>query len=180
MGYGAGHEIKVRIENCQLQLHNGKVYFKNFNVISWDMTHPMDGMTEISPRLIKIKIHPYVLTEDDKQWFKKERVRNNDYIDTFDIEFTGQIWSGYCRSSVENSFPVELIAETDSWYLGAIPVNAEMTCSNVQEFKDFIEEVLDFCPEDDLENEDGESVSFERQYEEQEYCNRLNYGYEND
>ena len=185
MGYGAGMEIKLNMKSdweivyfsgLQLQFEKRDNFVDRIQ--SWDFLHPIAGMSNISPDLFEYDVRIEKLDKDDREWMKKDGWVKGQFGDMeWESKPKGSMWSGYCRSSLKNTFPVELNGSLYIQGLGYKSVVVTIKPKDMEEFKIFIEDVLDFCPSDDpADFEDGEVLSNERQYKDNNDDNRYNYG----
>jgi hypothetical protein len=164
MGYGAGHEIKLNCENYGHVVFTGKnLKLVDLEAESWDFTHPMDGMSNVNMDLLKVSPALIRLSPDDVEYFKQEGYKRGDAISFSWYKLPeGMVWSGYCRSSLKKSFPVDLTGTIDLDYAGTFDVVVSVKPADYKRFENFIEDVLDFCAEDDWLDDDGEEVSFDQ------------------
>lgn len=151
MGYGAGHELKIKSNGGQV-LFTGRSLKVMPEFESWDLTHPMDGMTKIKMDLLKVKVANIVLTKEEIKDLKEQGIQKGEYISfKFEDELKGCLWSGYVRSSTKNSFPIEMRGEiylyTAHGYYNNVAVSVKY--NNLKEFDNFIEDVLDYFVSDE-------------------------------
>lgn len=183
MGYGAGHAIKLNSKGGQV-IFTGKSLKVIPDFDSWDMTHPMDGMTSIKMDLLKVKVDNIILTKEEIQELKEQGIKRGEYISfKFEHELKGQIWSGYVRSPISKSFPIELKGEIELYTAhGYFTVTAKIRYNNLTEFKNFIEDVLDYYVSDEdaklyaKENDTNKEQAVQELYHSHSEDMRFEYG----
>lgn len=149
MGYGSQHDLVLNVDKWDSAKFNGRKLILTPKVESWDFTHPMDGMTGIKPDMLKIKFYSIELTSEDLAWLKKQGVKKGDYLNYhWEKNPEGGVWSGYTRSEIQKSMPMECRGKIEIDYIGEVEVVAKVTYSNLKEIKGFIYDVLDYIPDE--------------------------------
>lgn len=185
MGYGAGMEVTLNCNSGHV-LYNGRNLVITPEIESWDLVGDVNSMRDIKPELLKISFNRIVLTQENRNWFKEEGIQKGDAIYfRWDKKLHGHLWSGYCRSSLNMSFPIELKGVIDMDYAGTFEVTAMVNMSNKDEFKIFIDDILDYYPDDEscreyIDGSEGRLTDIEdarmELYETNNDNNRANYG----
>lgn len=167
MGYGSQHDLTLNMEKWDSAKFNGRKLIITQKVESWDFTHPMDGMTGIKPDMLKVKFYSIELTTEDLASLKKQGVKRGDYLSYhWEKNPEGGVWSGYTRSKVKNSFPIDCKGRIEIDYIGEVEVTAKVTYRNLELMENFIEDVLDYFPDDEscmeyMESSEGRISSIE-------------------
>lgn len=173
MGYGSQHDLTLNVQKWDSAKFNGRKLILTPKVESWDFTHPMEGMTGIKPEMLKIKFYSIELTPEDIAWLKKQGVKRGDYL-TYHWEKypEGGVWSGYTRSKIEDSMPIECKGRIEIDYIGEVEVTVKVRYSSLKKINEFIDDVLDYYPTD----EEIKKYSIETMYEIKGRQNRIKYG----
>ena len=150
MGYCAGMEVTLNT-NSGYVLYNGRnLVFVESEVESWDLVGDVDSMRNIKPELLTIIFNPVILSQEDRDWLKKDGVKKGDTIYfTWDRKPHDYLWSGYCRSPLKISFPIELKGVIETNMSGSFDVTVTIKMASLQEFKIFIDDILDYYPDDE-------------------------------
>jgi len=188
MGYGSQHDLILNMEKWDSVKFNGRKLILNPKVESWDFTHPMDGMTGIKPELLKIKFYSIELNTGDLAFLKKQGVKRGDYLSYhWEKNPEGGVWSGYTRSKVKDSFPIECKGRIEIDYIGEVDTAVKVTYASLESMENFIDDVLDYFPDDEsckeyMESSEGRITNIENAraelYEINDEDNRANYGAE--
>ncbi len=150
MGHSAGHDVKLNTQDGYVKYNGRNLVIESTDIESWDLTHPMDGMTGIKPDLLKIKFNRIILNQDDRDWLKKDGLKKGESMYfKWDKKPEGQMWSGWCRSALKDTFPIDLKGTIDISGLGSLEVIVRISMNDPEEFKNFIEDVLDYYPSDE-------------------------------
>lgn len=153
MGYGVGHTITLNPSDGAYVKYTGR----NLRIVpdenmfeSWDFSHPMDGMSNVKMSLLSLEFDLIRLSdsyrEDLKEHFNLKR--GEQIYFSWYKQPEGQIWSGYVRSAIKDSFPVKLRGTIDTGYL-TFDVTIQLKASSVEEFKEFVEDVCDYYVTDE-------------------------------
>lgn len=176
MGHGASHLLKLNTKDWMHVTYNGRnLVNTDFeeNIISWNCEHDIDGKSNLRPDVFKYSVKIESLTQDDRDYLKKDGwVKGDEGTADLEKQFSDYFWSGYCRSSLKDTFPITLESEIYIHGFGHKKVYITISPKNWDDIKSLFADMMDsFVSDEDIkayakEEEVSESQAQEILYDE--------------
>jgi hypothetical protein len=150
MGYGAGHGIELNKFELQVKFNGRNLIPVEFDFESWNFSHPVNGIGNLRPDMLKGRVIIEKLTDEDIKSLKDNGYEKGE-IFSVGIEENphGIVWSGYVRSLLRKSFPIYLKSRIDIPYMGCyIPFEVKIQPADYKDFQIFLDD-LGYYPKDE-------------------------------